>query len=209
MANGRRQNRTGRSDKAPRWVQLEFAVIESPAFLALSSNAKVALLFMLKRYDGFNNGKIVFACRDGCVVQITGKEYANKPFGLSRSQLCRAIKELEDFGFIDCTQPAKFDQKRLAREWRLTWLPFKGKPPTREYMAYRPRQNLKASLTSGTERQIQSRQCDYETCPIEPKDHYSLTSVTIDKPHSPMGVTHLVTMGSGGTVIQLRGGRSA
>jgi hypothetical protein len=147
---GRRANKTGRSGDH-RFVQLDYWILESPAFLALSPNAKVVLLFMLKRYNGSNNGKIGFGVRSGCFVPLRGTgELVDRPFGVSRSNVHRALKELLDAGFIRCAQPSTFDQKRHTREWRLTWLPCNGQPATKDFVRQSSAEKTEPSPTHGT-----------------------------------------------------------
>jgi hypothetical protein len=147
---GRRANKTGRSGGA-RFIQLEYWILECAAFLALSPNAKVVLLFMLKRYDGGNNGKIGFGVRSGCFApqQGTGK-LVDRPIGLSRSNVHRALNELVVAGFIRCTQPATFDQKRMTREWRLTWLSCNGQPATKDFVRQQSPKKTETSPVHGT-----------------------------------------------------------
>jgi len=136
---GRRQDASGRSQGEARYVQIHYWMMETPAFLALSGWATKALLMVLKRYDGFNNGKISFGTRSGCFVRKPGaRQLADANFGISKSSITRALAELEAYGWIVCTQEAAFDQKRLVRNWRLTWLPCDGKLPTKEFAAYSP-----------------------------------------------------------------------
>lgn len=165
MAKGRRHDRTGRSESAPRFVRLEFWLLEHPNFLVLSSNAKVVLIYLAKRFNGFNNGQIGFGWRAGCFIQVNGKEHQERSFGLSRYQIGRALDELEGAGFIICTKTATFDQKRLAREWRLTWLPSgpnAERPPTKEFASITPDQNLKRRCTGASSPPLQVRQRAYD-----------------------------------------------
>ena len=177
MGKGRKVNKTGRSEGGPRFIQLPYWLMETPAFLALKPNAKCVLLFMVKRFDGANNGRIAFGVRSGCYVPKAGtSELLNKPFGVPRSAIGRCLTELEAAGFIRCTREATFDQKRRTREWRLTWLECGNQAPTKDFAV----QNLKASPSSGTmgantvppagqrappndaNRSVQSLQRDYE-----------------------------------------------
>src|SRR4051812_23502849 len=92
---GRGRDKQGRSDGEARHIRLDYWMLEHPAFLALTPNAKVTLLAMLKRFNGRNNGRIAFGVRSGIFVPVNGKELAEKPFGLSRFQIGRALAELE------------------------------------------------------------------------------------------------------------------
>lgn len=110
-------------------------MLESPAFLALSHKAKIALIYLAKRYNGRNNGKIGFGVRSGCFVAQNGK-LKDVSIGIDKSSMARCLQELSALGFIRCIVEATFDQKRLTREWRLTWLPCDEQPPTKEFMRW-------------------------------------------------------------------------
>jgi len=179
-------------------MQLPFWMMEAPAFLGLSANARSALLFIAKKYNGFNNGNIVFGWRSGCVVPINGKEFEERQFGLSRWQIGRALDELSEHGFIQCTKEATFDQKRLTREWRLTWWPCNGQPATKEFASLRPAKNSEARCTGASNPPLQVHQRTYEMEPISPSDLYRCTSAPIAISHRCTSAPHLITMGSGG-----------
>jgi hypothetical protein len=150
MGKSSRANKKGRSD-GRRFLLIDYWILESPAFLTLSANEIVVLLFMLKRYNGSNNGKIAFGVRSGCFVplQKTGK-LVDRPLKLSRSSIDRALDKLEAARFIRCTQPATFDQKRRTREWRLTWLPCNGQPATKDFVRQPSAENVEPSPAGGT-----------------------------------------------------------
>jgi hypothetical protein len=207
MAKGRRQNQKGRSETGTRFIQLEYWLLEHPNFLALSPNAKVCLLAIAKRYNGANNGRIAFGVRSGIFVPINGKELVEKPFGLSRFQIGRALGELEEAGLIVCTQGASFDQKRLMREWRLTWLPSGAKNEhraTKEFASFNPAEKQNPGALVHIPPTLQERQCSYEMEPISPYDLYRCTSAPIANSHRSTSAHHLVTMGCGGMVIPMQ-----
>ena len=133
---GRKADRRGRSGGVPPFVQLPWWMMETPAFHSLTSDSKVALLYVAKRYNGHNNGKIGFSVREGGFVRQPGQPDAQArdlPL-FSKTRMHRALDELQAFGFAVVAQESSFGQKRLAREWRLTWLPCDG-APTKEFAA--------------------------------------------------------------------------
>ena len=164
MANQRRPNKgrridaKGRSKAAAPYLTLDCWILESPAFQELSLNAEHVLFAMLKRYYGSNNGKISFGCLSGCLTRIDGR-WVERPSKLSKTAQWRALSELQTQGFIECTQPSSFGQKRLVRDWRLTWLrdDRNGALPTKEFTrlpgersTLRGPQNSKASSSGET-----------------------------------------------------------
>jgi len=134
--NGRRADNRGRSEGGAPFVQLPWWMMETPAFHSLTSDSKVALLYVAKRYNGHNNGKIGFSVREGGFVRQPGQPDAQaKDFPLfSKTRMHRALCELQAFGFAVVAQESSFGQKRLSREWRLTWLPCNG-APTKDFAA--------------------------------------------------------------------------
>jgi hypothetical protein len=127
----------------PRFVQLEHWLLDHPSVLALSGDTFKVMVYLAKRFNGHNNGVVGFGVRSGCTIRVSGTESICKPiFPLKlprrraqasrrprannelvvQGKIKRALDELEAADFIVCTQPATFHQKRMAREWRLTWL---------------------------------------------------------------------------------------
>lgn len=125
MANSRRVDKRGRSKDAPPFTQFPHWVMETPAFHCLTPEARTALLYMAKRFYGWNNGQIGFGVRSGGFVRNPGQpdsEVVDVPV-MSKTTMHRALVEVEALGFAVVTKESSFGQKKLAREWRLTWLP--------------------------------------------------------------------------------------
>lgn len=131
----RRANATGRSQGEPRFVQLPYWVLESERARLLSGTAFKVLVYLLKRFNGSNNGRIAFGLRSGCFARnsATG-EIEDRSLGLGKSAVGEALRELDAAGFIRCETPSSFGQKRLTREWRVTWLEAAGKLPTKDFV---------------------------------------------------------------------------
>jgi hypothetical protein len=122
MAKGRRHNQTGRSVGSRRWLQLDYQMLRSPAFIALTPIARAVLIAVGATYNGFNNGSIGFGIRDGA------------RWGLRRTATARGIIELIAAGFLRRTQEGAFTTKRKAAEYRITWRDSEaGGPSTNDY----------------------------------------------------------------------------
>jgi Helix-turn-helix domain len=103
----RRARRT--HHKGPRYIQLFQYVLESPAYISLSSNARAALVDVIRGYNGSNNGKIILSVR-----QLAER------MGCAINTAMRALQELVDKGFIEPRVKGAFSVKfRRASEWRL------------------------------------------------------------------------------------------
>ena len=97
--------------KSERYVKLRFWLLNSPAWQSLPPAARALYIEMAKRYNGYNNGRIVTGVRD-----------AKKLIGVSKDTAHMALRFLEDRGFVVCTKRGAFSHKTCmdASEWRLT-----------------------------------------------------------------------------------------
>jgi hypothetical protein len=107
-----------------RFLAVDHEVLDHPAFLSLSGRAKAAVLGMLRRFDGRNNGAIVFGVRD---VMRWAK--------CSPRSALEIQAELEAARIALRTQRGKFTrgENRQATTWRLTFLAIGDTPATHDY----------------------------------------------------------------------------
>lgn len=134
-AKGRGLNKQGRSEAEPRFLQLPFWLMESPAFHHLSPEGRTGLIYLAKRFNGSNNGKIGFGVRSGGFVRNAGSpNLIDKPV-LSQTRMQAALYELQAFRLARIATPSSFGQKKRTREWELTWLSCDGKAAARDFMA--------------------------------------------------------------------------
>jgi hypothetical protein len=137
MTRGRNKaNATGRS-MTNRFARLDHRLIESPAYRALSTNARALLVELTRMDNGSNNGALWLSVRDAAAhMGVTNTKTASA-----------ALSELQDMGFIGMTKDAHFRVKAAetsrARCWRLTWLPIpKRQGPTHDYQERQPTTKL-------------------------------------------------------------------
>lgn len=98
-------------NKGGGFVRLDYDLIKSPAWVALSPQARVVLIQVAKRYYGTNNGSLAASVRDLATECRINKNTAAKALG-----------ELVDAGFLELAQAGSFSfKKRHAAEYRLTW----------------------------------------------------------------------------------------
>jgi hypothetical protein len=103
----------------PRYVQIFHWEMDNAAFRDLTANARWVYIEIKRRYNGSNNGFIVYSVRQAADELKIGKTTA-----------ARAFQELETHGFIVAEQRGAFHWKidatgerhRPASEWRLTAL---------------------------------------------------------------------------------------
>ena len=100
-----------------RHVQMFHWMMDSDAWKDLSANARATYLEIAKRFNGSNNGLIVYSVRE-----------AERDCKIGRHAALRAFRDLGSHGFIVAEQRGHFHWKidtqgfrrRPATEWRLT-----------------------------------------------------------------------------------------
>ena len=128
--------------RGDRFVRLEFYMLDSMAWQALSPQATKLYIDLCKRYNGANNGSLAYSVREAEAI------------GLTRSTAQRAFAELQAHGFLAVARDASFNLKtRMARLWRLTAYPAFGRDPTKDFMGWKPPASAKTkhSPTRGTD----------------------------------------------------------
>jgi len=204
----RRHNAKGRTTGEPRFVQIPFWVLESSAAIALSGTAFKVLVYIIKRYNGVNNGKIGFGQYSGCFIRNNDakdpKKIVDVGIGFASRTMSDALYELEKAGFIACTRTSTFDQKRLTREWRITWLPADNALPTKEFTTAtgnfkRPKAPKKQKPERGRalSGKLQSAYAPQVEPESPPNDAYRAATRSMAKSHRAPTRPHLVTIPSG------------
>lgn len=133
--------RLKRAGGARHWVMLEHYLMDTPAWRALSANARALYIEVKRRYNGKNNGLISFSARE-----------AGEALNVSHYTGARVLLELQEVGFLAVTEESDFGRKvRIARAYRLTEArddrPGLEAPPTREFTRWRPVENQNNSRT--------------------------------------------------------------
>ena len=91
-------------------MQLRHRLMDSCAWLDLTTQARVVYLAIRRRYNGLNNGRLALSARDAAAMCKINKDTALKCF-----------QALQEHGFIELAQAGAFSYKiRHAAEWRLT-----------------------------------------------------------------------------------------
>lgn len=124
-----------RRKKEPKHVRLYVSIMQTEAWRSLSGNAVKVLLALVARDNGTRNGELSFSVREAADV-------AN----LSPATAKRCLDELQDRGFIRCTQKGAFSRKvQHASTWRYTWQAWpEGKMgPTRDFEKWKPGGNTR------------------------------------------------------------------
>lgn len=126
----RRPNSTGRNDPDVKFVQLHRWMLLSPAYRGLDVYGRALIVDLDLLFDGQNNGTIRCSVRDAAKLIEAGKNKAHN-----------TLRTLHDRGFIFPTNEAEFlftTGGTIATTWRLTWRPYQGQEPTKEFMHWRP-----------------------------------------------------------------------
>ncbi len=134
MANRHRNrvNATGRNNTS-RFARLDYRILTSNAYRALSPNDRSLLVELVMLYNGENNGSLYLSVRDA----------AHRMGIADLTAACRSFDTLQLLGFIQLAQDAFFhvkaSDKSRARCWRLTWLAGPGrKAPSWEFLEREP-----------------------------------------------------------------------
>jgi hypothetical protein len=105
------------------FVGFEFWEIETEAFAHLSADATRVYLFLKKRYNGSNNGQVIFSHRD-----------AAKALRSDWRRAANALAELQHYGFIKLRTPGEPGPNiRPASEWQLTVFECGGQPASKDF----------------------------------------------------------------------------
>jgi hypothetical protein len=100
----------GRTSSDSRHVRLYHWLMRTEAWRDLDTVARCAYLELDARYNGSNNGRIPFSCREMA-----------RALRCSKATALRALRRLQDHGFVIQKRAASFDCKvRHAPEWLLT-----------------------------------------------------------------------------------------
>jgi hypothetical protein len=109
-----------------RFVKLPHYLLAHPSWVEMTPQARLALVEIKRRYNGYNNGQISLSCREAGLAIGCGKDRAQ-----------RALYELEYYGHIICRREGTFGN-RLASEYILTHERYNNQPPTHDWKDSRP-----------------------------------------------------------------------
>jgi len=109
-------------DKRGGTLAINRRMLNSEAYRALKPSDKVLMLLMHEQWR--NEKPVSYGVREAsakipCSINTASKSFAT----------------LQQLGFIECVEQSQFNSRlgSRARDWRLTWLPYMGKPPTNEW----------------------------------------------------------------------------
>ncbi|MDE0878821.1 MAG: hypothetical protein OSB00_09195 [Sphingomonas bacterium] len=126
-------NKDQRAGHKGRFARLDHAHLSSPAYRALTPNARSLLVELTMMEKGNNNGSLYLSVRDA----------ADRMGVADLKAAQRAFDELVDLGFIAMTADAHFAIKAgdgsRARCWRLTWQAVPNKSgPSMDFLTRQP-----------------------------------------------------------------------
>lgn len=112
------------------FIMLRHDMLRSPAFRSLFPPARAIYLEILNRYNGMNNSDIPLSCREAAEL-----------CRISKGTATRAMKELQEAGFIRIGKAAGFNmKKRTSTRWTLTHEAIAGQyAPTNEWRNWKPK----------------------------------------------------------------------
>lgn len=116
------------NSKNKRFLKIEHWIMKSEAWKSLTAQEVRIYLLLIERYNGANNGRIGLSVRQ-----------AAKNGHVSPTTAAKALLSLTEKGFIVKRFCGSFSQKTpLASEYELTHERYGDKPPTKEFMKWRP-----------------------------------------------------------------------
>lgn len=98
-------------------------LLNSEAYAALRPQAKVLIQLMHEHWQ--NSKPVSYGVRE-----------AAKKIPCDDKTVMKCFDALQELGFIECVGQSKFNSGKAgshARDWRLTWLPYKSEKPTNEW----------------------------------------------------------------------------
>lgn len=114
----------------PKHIRLYASVTGCEAWRHLTGNAVKVLLALVARDNGKRNGAIGLSSREAAEIA-----------GLSERTAWRCLCELQEKGFIRCTDKGAFSRKVMhSTQWRYTWQAWPGgspSAPTRDFEKWR------------------------------------------------------------------------
>jgi MarR family len=122
----KKRNRNRRKDA--QHIRLYRYITNSAAYLSLNCAARAILIEIAGVFDGYNNGRL------GMSVRTLARRCHLAP-----GTVTKALRELQDRGFIECVTRGSFNRKvQRASEWRLTWWACNvtGRPPEQPFMQW-------------------------------------------------------------------------
>lgn len=134
-----RVNQKGRNEH-DRFVPVPYRMLDSEAWTSLQANSIKVWMELRRGFNGRNNGEILLPYAK-----------AQKKLKMGSATISRALKELEEKGFVEIVKPGHW-YGRKATEWRVTDQAFKGNIATNEWRHWKPGMSfLKLEVASETE----------------------------------------------------------
>lgn len=135
-------NAKGRSVNE-QFVKLPFWMLACPAYRSLKPGPRALLVEFHGRFNGRNNGRIIFSQREMAVTINVS----------DRQTIAKYVRELEAAGFIKAIKRGGFNQKSptesRATEWALTLFAIGDKPADKTFMRWQPEKNNGAEKPTG------------------------------------------------------------
>jgi len=153
-----KMNRKGRNNNVP-FINLHRGVTNSPAWKALTCEARCLILAVWERHNGTNNGCIPLSHRE-----------ARLALGVGNDKTARAFRQAQEHGFLIEREKGSFNWKvgageGRATEWELTTEPCEGKPAKCNYRAWQIQNAVPNAGTNGTQCGNRSNKTDTANSP--------------------------------------------
>ncbi len=110
-----------RRPKSPPFVMLPWRLIDSPAWKELSNGSRVALIHLMRQVRSANPGEITLLHRHMAEI-------------MKRETYARAIRQLEEMGFVDRIQIGGLYRKKNIFKLSDRWKEYHTRPENGSYI---------------------------------------------------------------------------
>ena len=119
-------------------MAVPYSVWDSDAIRDCDPSSRVIFMEILRRFNGYNNGKISLSVREAA-------DKANISIGTANKK----IRRLVEVGLIKITRDSGFNMKgRTAREFEITFHKVNNQPAKNTFKTYRKKHSITMSTNS-------------------------------------------------------------
>jgi|SRR5262245_24270514 len=138
------------------YVNLPYSVLNSEAWRTLPGAAVKVFLELRTRFHGANNGKLHMSLEEAAGL-----------LGLGKATVLRALGQLEERGFIECTRKGHW-YGRMASEWAVFDKGVDGGLPSYKWKQWRPAGPPRPSVLKWTRKTKRGFRMDPSILPTGP-----------------------------------------
>ena len=152
-----RRSTTGKGRKGEgQYFTLSYSLVNSEAWRTLSGSAVKVWLELRTRFHGANNGKLHMSLEEAAGL-----------LGLGKATVQRALRELEERSFVECTKRGRW-YGRMASEWAVFDKGVNGELPSYKWKQWRPPGPPRTLVLKWTRKTKRGFRMDPSVLPTDP-----------------------------------------